>query len=79
MLQQRVQRRPVLRLRQPLQRALRLGRARMLRLQEQMAAQNQIGNIAGQARGQDLGFAGMGMQNNQFNAGQQNQSNQFGN
>lgn len=51
--------------------------AGMLRLQEQMQAQNQLGQIAGQTRGQDQGWAGMGLQNNQFNAGQQNQGSQF--
>lgn len=48
------------------------GDSAMLRLQEQMAAQQQLGQNLGATRGADQNFAGMGMQNNQFNAGQQN-------
>lgn len=50
----------------------------MMRLQEQMAAQNQLGQNLGQMRGQDQGFDSQTTQNNQFNAGAQNQNNQFG-
>ncbi len=42
--------------------------AGMLRLQEQMQAQNMLGQNLSQMRGQDQGMAGMNMQNNQFNA-----------
>lgn len=49
----------------------------MLRLQEQMQAQNMLGQQLGQTRGQDQGWAGMGLQNNQFNAGAQQNNAQF--
>lgn len=49
------------------------GDAAMLRLQEQMSARQALGQQLGQGRGQDQSWAGMGMQNNQFNAGQLNQ------
>ncbi len=52
--------------------------AGMMRLQEQMAAQNQLGQNLGQVRSQDLGVDQMSQQNNQFNAGAMNQNNQFG-
>lgn len=53
------------------------GDAAMLRLNEQMGANAQLGSQLGGMRGQDQGWAGMGMQNNQFNASQGNQNNQF--
>lgn len=49
----------------------------MARLQEQMAAQNMLGQNAQNMRAQDINVAGMGLQNNQFNAGQSNQMSQF--
>lgn len=48
------------------------GDSAMLRLQEQMAARGQLGTELGQTRSADQNFAGMGMQNQQFNAGQMN-------
>jgi hypothetical protein len=52
------------------------GDSAMLRLQEQMAAQNALGTQLGGARGQDMGAAqynaGAANQAGQFNAGQQN-------
>lgn len=48
------------------------GDAAMLRLQEQMSAQQNLGNQLGSMRGADQQFAGMNMQNSQFNAGQAN-------
>jgi hypothetical protein len=53
------------------------GDAAMLRLQEQMSARGMLGQQLGGVRGQDQGWAGMDMQNNQFNAGATNQGNQF--
>ncbi len=47
--------------------------AGMLRLQEQMQAQGMLGQQLGATRGADQSWAGMGMQNSQFNAGQGNQ------
>lgn len=49
------------------------GDAAMLRLNEQMGARSQLGQQLGAVRGADAGFAGMNMQNQQFNTGQQNQ------
>lgn len=49
----------------------------MARLQEQMQARNMLGQNLSGVRGQDLGVAGMGLQNNQFNAAALNQGSQF--
>lgn len=49
----------------------------MLRLQEQMQANQMLGQGLNGMRGQDQGWAGMEQQNAQFNAGQSNQSSQF--
>lgn len=49
----------------------------MLRLQEQMQANQMLGSGLQGMRGQDQGYAGMEMQNSQFNAGQANQGSQF--
>lgn len=40
------------------------------RIQEQMAARSQLGQVLDQGRGADITTAGMAQQNNQFNAGQ---------
>lgn len=47
--------------------------AAQLRMAEQQSAQQQLGNVAGATRGQDLGYGGMQNQMGQFNAAQQNQ------
>ncbi len=49
----------------------------MLRLQEQMQARQMLGQGIQGMRGLDQGWAGMNLQNNQFNAGQMNNMNQF--
>lgn len=51
--------------------------AAMLRLQEQMQANQMLGSGLQGMRGQDLSYAGMEQQGSQFNAGQANQSSQF--
>lgn len=51
------------------------------RIQEQMAARSQLGDVLNAGRGADIGLATnqaqLGQQNNQFNAGAVNQQNQF--
>lgn len=51
------------------------------RIQEQMAARSQLGDVLNSGRGADIGLAlnqaQLGQQNNQFNAGQTQQNNQF--
>ena len=53
------------------------GDAAMLRLQEQMAARNALGQQLGGVRGQDQSFEGMDLQNRQFNSNLGTSNNQF--
>lgn len=50
------------------------GQAAQTKVQEQLAAQGQLGQVAGTVQGQNLGEATLGANVNEFNAGQANNS-----